>query len=433
MLKKIIAAMFITALSATNVLAADTTGDVWLNKSVLTVDQNEYLDERENLKLCFRFDDFNTNAIGNSGLFFEKSSDIYILLTGAEWGEEMENCKLGNYATVEDVDGSYLHLKLRTSGYLDDFNFELPIYCHVNSLGEIRADIDGAITDSVLIANSTNGDVNISLGRKDMGTSGTLKPLTITDSSTVHYNRGDEIRLELDNNFIFTDTPILKGEGKFADTCEFTIDEDNPGIAYIVFTSDTPDTNGKLVVENMEVSRPSGRPYKVASLKLYFESGAIDISRSFPVAYYVEDTSMETTTEVTTEATTSSERNINIQIGSNYYTVNGVNFEMDSPAMIRGGYTYLPLRAAANAAGIDNSNITYYSADKAAYISSEDTEIIITADNDIMYVNGSAVVMDAPAVIVNNRMYLPMRSLAEALDAKSIDFDNITKVVTIKL
>ena len=164
------------------------------------------------------------------------------------------------------MDGSYLKLSIRANGYLDSFNFELPVYCHVNSLGEIRADIEGAITDSVLIANSTNGDIDITLGRQDMGTSGTLKPLTITDSSTVHYNEGDEIRLELDNNFIFTDNPTLKGEGKFDGTCEFTIDEDNPSIAYIAFTCNTPDTDGSLVVEDMAVSRPSGRPYKVCLL-----------------------------------------------------------------------------------------------------------------------------------------------------------------------
>lgn len=436
MLKKAIAALFIAGLTCTGVYAADTTGEVWLNKSVLTVDQNEYLDSRENLKLCFSFDDFNTNSIGNSGLFYEKSTEVYVLLTGAEWSEELENRNLGKYAYVEDVDGSYLKLSIRANGYLDSFNFELPVYCHVNSLGEIRADIEGAITDSVLIANSTNGDIDITLGRQDMGTSGTLKPLTISDSSTVHYNKGDEIRLELDNNFIFTDSPTLKGEGKFDGTCEFTIDEDNPSIAYIVFTSNTPDTDGTLVVEDMAVSRPSGRPYKVASLKINFESGAVDISRSFPVANYTENATSETTTESTTEtavknSTNTDERSVEIQVGSYYYTVNGEPFEMDSPALIDAGYTYLPLRYAANAAGISDNDITYYNAEKTAYITYDDTEISITANSNIMYVDGKPVILTAPAKIIDNRMYLPMRPLAEALGAQSIEFDNNTKIATI--
>ena len=47
-------------------------------------------------------------------------------------------------------------------------------------------------------------------------------------------------------------------------------------------------------------------------------------------------------------------------------TVNGETVKLDSPAIIENNRTYLPVRAIANALGVDNSNIAWDAATSTA-------------------------------------------------------------------
>ena len=133
--------------------------------------------------------------------------------------------------------------------------------------------------------------------------------------------------------------------------------------------------------------------------------------------------------QVNAEAKTIAE----VPIGKPYYTINGAGFETDSPAFISDGYTMLPLRAMAGVTGIGDDAVAYEPGSKTAIISYEGSVIRVSAGENTMYINDMPAVLDAPAVIENGRMYLPMRAVAEALGFDDIEFDTVTKTVTIKL
>ncbi len=122
-----------------------------------------------------------------------------------------------------------------------------------------------------------------------------------------------------------------------------------------------------------------------------------------------------------------------VPIGKPYYIINGAGFETDSPAFISDGYTMLPLRAMAGVTGIGDDAVAYEPGSKTAIISYEGSVIRVSAGENTMYINDMPAVLDAPAVIENGRMYLPMRAVAEALGFDDIEFDTVTKTVTIKL
>ena len=67
-----------------------------------------------------------------------------------------------------------------------------------------------------------------------------------------------------------------------------------------------------------------------------------------------------------TATLTNSEVTIVITIGSPSMTVNGQTVALDSPAIIESGRTYLPVRAIANALGVDNANISWDAATSTA-------------------------------------------------------------------
>lgn len=67
---------------------------------------------------------------------------------------------------------------------------------------------------------------------------------------------------------------------------------------------------------------------------------------------------------------------------------------------------------------------------KTAYAQFGDTKIEFTVGCDTFTVNKEVRALDAPAAIVNDRVMLPVRSLAEALGAQP-DFNDTAKCVYI--
>ena len=65
-----------------------------------------------------------------------------------------------------------------------------------------------------------------------------------------------------------------------------------------------------------------------------------------------------------------------------------------------------------------------------ASVKNEDVLIELFADSNAAYVNGEAVLLDAPSFVRNGRMYIPVRFVAESLGAK-VEWDGTTSTATI--
>ena len=103
-----------------------------------------------------------------------------------------------------------------------------------------------------------------------------------------------------------------------------------------------------------------------------------------------------------------------LKVGGTTAEVFGEEAAMDAAPIIKNSRTMLPIRIVAEGLG---AKVAWNAAERKATITNGDTVIEITIDSKIAKVNGEDVVLDTPAFIENNRTYLPLRFVAENLNA----------------
>ena len=124
---------------------------------------------------------------------------------------------------------------------------------------------------------------------------------------------------------------------------------------------------------------------------------------------------------------------VRLTIGSAAAYINGRAHVLDAAPINRNNRTMLPVRFLANAFGVPNEGIKWEAATRTATLSSGEVTIVVTIDAKEMYVSGKAVALDSPAIIENNRTYLPVRAIANALGVSNdnIAWDASTNTATL--
>ena len=115
------------------------------------------------------------------------------------------------------------------------------------------------------------------------------------------------------------------------------------------------------------------------------------------------------------------------------YIVSGENkVEIDVPAYINAnGYTMLPLRAVAVALGINTNNVLWDQSTRTATVMYGSKIINMTYGQKVVYVNGAMIPATAAVEITNDRMFLGLRDLGNALGVTDITWDQATKTATL--
>ncbi len=119
-------------------------------------------------------------------------------------------------------------------------------------------------------------------------------------------------------------------------------------------------------------------------------------------------------------------------IGSTTYYINGVEDEMDVAPFISGDRTYMPIRFAAYALGINDSDILWVGTDKSVTLIKGDKVVQLKVGSTELLINGASVTMDAAPVNLNGRVCLPIRFVAQAFGAE-VGWDAATHTVSIDL
>lgn len=118
---------------------------------------------------------------------------------------------------------------------------------------------------------------------------------------------------------------------------------------------------------------------------------------------------------------------VEVPVGKDYIKAGDKVFTLDVPAYINtDNYTMLPVRAVAIALGIDNDAIIWNAETHTATIFHGSRIISMTVGADVMTVNGTTIPTATSVKVVNGRMFIPMRDLATAMNAK-LDWDAATK------
>jgi len=116
-------------------------------------------------------------------------------------------------------------------------------------------------------------------------------------------------------------------------------------------------------------------------------------------------------------------------VGSTAFTVDGVaQPPLDVAPVIQDGRTMMPLRAAANAAGVTNENI-FFEAGVITIIRG-DRVVQFTLGSRVMVVNGVAMNMDVAPALIANRTLVPVRWVATALGVPVV-WDGVAQTVTV--
>lgn len=117
-----------------------------------------------------------------------------------------------------------------------------------------------------------------------------------------------------------------------------------------------------------------------------------------------------------------------LTVGVPHAHVFGKSQETDSAPIIVEGRTMIPVRLLSESLGA-----TLYwdaSAPDTTIVVKDGIQINIYIDSNVARVNDSQVVLDSPAFIENNRTYVPVRFICEALGAQ-IDWNPDTKTISI--
>ena len=124
-----------------------------------------------------------------------------------------------------------------------------------------------------------------------------------------------------------------------------------------------------------------------------------------------------------------------IRIGDTKYQLNGADMEMDSaPFIDDNDRTMLPVRVVANALGISDDDIAWDNETKTASFTRPDGKVVsCTVGSNIIRIGDEEIEIDTAPVIVNDRIFLPMRALFNAFNVSDehILWDGETKTVTV--
>lgn len=102
-------------------------------------------------------------------------------------------------------------------------------------------------------------------------------------------------------------------------------------------------------------------------------------------------------------------------------------FKFDTPPVIKGGRTLIPVRAITEGFGAE---LVYDKESQVVTITKGDTVIELTLGSMVAVVNGEEVQMDTKANIVNSRTYVPLRFVLETFKL-SVEWDEDTETVEI--
>lgn len=129
----------------------------------------------------------------------------------------------------------------------------------------------------------------------------------------------------------------------------------------------------------------------------------------------------------------SSKTEVKLTIGSPTAYINEKAHTLDAAPINRNNRTMLPVRFLANAFGVPSEGIKWDAATRTATLTNSEVTVAVTIDAPSMTVNGETVALDSPAIIENNRTYLPVRAIANALGVSNdnIAWDSATSTATL--
>jgi hypothetical protein len=208
-----------------------------------------------------------------------------------------------------------------------------------------------------------------------------------------------------------------------------------------VVTIDAPADGAEVSTPVIKVSGKATDNVKVVSLLVNGESVTVLPDGTFSTKVALEEgknvikifasdaANNSVEQDLTVTYTVSKVTIVKIQIGSDIMTVNGKAVQIDAPAEIMNGRTFLPLRAISEALG---ATVDWIAETQGITVTLGKNTIGLQVGNSSAVVNGTVMTLDAAPYIKNSRTMVPFRVIAEGLGA-TVEWDPALRIVTVTL
>ena len=302
----------------------------------------------------------------------------------------------------------------------------VPLFVKATGYGYISAEVDAGSTvlssGTYQFASCGSGSVYVEMGeRKTVSGDTIIKGISIRDTGALPIDEGTKILLSLNNGYTFRQSALkVSYSGKFtSENTKFIIDQDDPSKATIEVQSLTPNKTGAVTIENLFIMK--GDKTSNGPVELTLKNG--NDERTCTVAIYNPESS-----DAVREADV-----ISFTIGRKEFKKGDETFAIDAAPYINSeNYTMVPLRAAAEAFGIED--IEWNSDTKAISMTNEEgKKISLTIGSKEITVGKEKITADTAAQITDGRTFLPLRALANVLGvpAENISYFSKSKTVNI--
>lgn len=258
-------------------------------------------------------------------------------------------------------------------------------------------------------------------------------------NSDIIINETEEDLWKENTEFVF-DVEHMSFEDTTKYTSNFNIKDLKNKLGFKVDES-SDDEAFKVVISNMSLYMDRNLPAGAYDLTLnttmsnaFMDENVFGTTKKVSEVYYDTDSYDEVVKEdfvniITGDADTFVTK-VEVPVDKDYIKAGDKVFKLDVPAYINSNnYTMLPVRAVAVALGIDNDAIVWNAETRTATIFYGSRIISMTIDADTMTVNGTIIPTATSVEVVNGRMFIPMRDLATAMNAK-LNWDAVNRIAT---
>ena len=360
---------------------------------------------------------------------------------GAYWTEDTSGFEF----QVPDGDATIADTNDWDADKANTITFEIPVTVEAGFTGDITMTVTGAkagVEDTELVVATAEAPITVettTTNVKNGVQTQTVADITITENFAGYMEDGDELYLGIDT------LGLTAGSAAFESFDSIEVTDGNLEIGRCRVVGDNifiPIDGESTTVSTIELKGLTlvlNRTLPEGGYDLQATGDAVvknaDTTNSVANTYNDGDFSdVAVTTEdyvvITTPADDAAGVNATFTAGQASYTVDGQTVEMDvAPFIDSNNRMLVPIRYAANAMGVSDSNIQWNSYTQTGTISGAMGVVQVTVGSTNLITSNGTITMDTVAVNSNDRIYVPVRYIANALGA-SVEWDPATRTAT---
>ena len=356
--------------------------------------------------------DFGVNFLINAAPTFE--GDVTVTLGG-----EFDDVEL----TVATVKAPYT-IEAKTSEVLIDYRY-VPVNEIVITEAEegileeddvIKLQVEKMDFEDAGTYEVTTGDIEVDVEINDGVRNNAWLEITVKDEST----EASSITISGLELYLDRTLPVggyaLENVGDWDTTANPAYNEDRANGANNILWENSSTDKDFYSYDAVEGERDDAKRPKYEAI---FEYDAVVVNDSY----------VEVVTAGRDQDDSSTTRKIVITIGATTMAVGTETVTLDTPAYINAeNYTELPLRAVSEAFG---ATVGWDDASRTVTIMMGQRIVSMTIGSKTMYINGTPVAMNTAPEITNERTFVPVRDLANALGITKIDWNEASATVTL--